>query len=479
MKVSVVVTAISLTAFRVLLLPVVPPPVRMIGFTVAYIPGMASSGLCFYYFHKIPDSRYSLLTTSAKSVVGYHMLMATGFYMREFAMAFFSSMLKESWEMSPTVSCSWDLTLFLPPLATASIAQLQVLRYIMTIMPQTFLELDHSFLAYPLVASIPIAASAVIFMIYNLSGSLCDKLGVLMLIQNLELDVDVDDMLFATPDPKIVFFSISLLIEGLIRIHMNWKIIVRAVTNAVVPLVPVVPVVPEVPVISVVPTVPIVPEVTVSNFVTQESVQSTDAVAPVTLVLEPDISEVPVVPQVLELSVRKLMNQESIQSTDALAKVSKIPVVPEAHKVSVRNFVTQESVQCTDAVVPVLFVLEPKVSGVPVVPTVHKVSGRSIVTQKSVLSADATAANQQLRTSHTENSELDSNLYANSPIMILAFIFLTIMALFSLTSAVTFFINVLRNFYLWVLPIIWITKQEIKEFGKLKYHQVKTRFGYF
>ena len=83
MKFSIVLTTISLTAFGLLLLPVVSPLVRMAGITVAYIPSMASSGLSFYYFYLIPDSRYSLLTTSANSVVGYHMLMATGFYIHK------------------------------------------------------------------------------------------------------------------------------------------------------------------------------------------------------------------------------------------------------------------------------------------------------------------------------------------------------------------------------------------------------------
>ena len=80
--------------------------------------------------------------------------------------------------MNPNVTCSWDLTFFLSPLSAASFAQLQALRYFMTIAPQTFLELDHTFWSYPLIASIPVTVSVGLAVSYYSSGSLCDRLSV-------------------------------------------------------------------------------------------------------------------------------------------------------------------------------------------------------------------------------------------------------------------------------------------------------------
>jgi hypothetical protein len=400
MKFNIIITAISFTAFGLLQLQEVPPAVRMAGITVAYLPSTASAGLCFFYFQKIPDSRYSLLTTAAKSVVGYHILMSTGFYIREFAMAFFSSTMKESLEMSPNITCHYDLTLLLPPLGTAAIAQLQVLRYIMTIMPQTFLELDHSLLAYPLVASVPITTGAVMFLIYYLSGSLCDRFGVRMLIHTLNLNVDVDNMLFAVPDPKAVFFSISVLIEGLIRIYKSWETIKGALKS--------------------------VTKCCVNNDIV------------------PVETAVPLVP---------------VETAKPL-----VPVLPTAPEVSVRGQVPEESVESTDDIV----------HAVPVVHAVPEVSVRGFFKQDSSQNTGADTSNQQQIT-----RQYDSDVIANSPIIVTAFIFLLICAFFSLTSSVTFFINILRNFYLWIVPIIWMTKQEIKTFSKLKYNQLRARFGYF
>ena len=557
MKVSIVLTVISLTAFGLLLMPVVSPPVRMAGITVAYIPSMASSGLCFYYFYLMPDSRYSLLTTSANSVVGYHMLMATGFYIREMAITFYSTAIKKSWEMNPNVTCSWDLTLFIPPLATASIAQLQVLRLFMTTMPQTFLELNHSFLAYPLVASVPVTSSAVMFIIFHSSGSLCDRLNAVALIHELNLEIDVDKILFASHDPKIVFFGMSVFIEGLIRIYLNWEAIKRAGTkcraiNAIVPAVPFAPseplvsVVPAVslipivfvkPVVSIVPVSLVVPEVFIEtevplrNLVTQKSVQSMSAVVPEVPVLPgepvaPIVPQVPIAHVVPEVSVvpevplRNLVTQKTVLSTIAAVPevpvfpkesaaplvplVSIAPVVPEVYvvpEVPVRNLVTQEYVQTTSAVVPVLpgepvattvpavsqvpallvASLEPVVSVVleaPAVPVVPVVTVAPVVPVAPVTPVTSTANPQQMASQY-ESSKPNSDLYANSPMIIVIFIILSIVTIFSLTSTVTFFLTVIRSFYLWILPIFWISKQEIRDFGKFKYNQMKVRLGFF
>ena len=497
MKVSIVLTTISLSAFGLLLLPVVSPPVRMVGITVAYIPSMASSGLCFYYFYLMPDSRYSLLTTSANSVVGYHMLMATGFYIRELAMTFYSTAIKESWEMNPNVTCSWDLTLFIPPLATASIAQLQVLRLFMTTMPQTFLELNHSFLAYPLVASVPVTSSAVMFIIFHSSGSLCDRLNAVALIHELNLDIDVDKILFASHDPKIVFFGMSVFIEGLIRIYLNWEAIKRVgrASNAIVPAITIAPadsvlsVVPAVsmipivfvkPVVSIVPVSLVVPEVSMvtevhlRTLLTHKSFKSMSAVVSEVLVF-PKESVAPLVPQVSiatvlpevsvvpEVPVRKLVTQEYVLTTSA--------VVPELPREPVATTVPAVSLAPAVLVAPV----EPVVSvelEVPVVPVAPAVPVAPIVPV-------APSANPQQMGRQYETSKPNSDLYANSPMIIVIFIILFIVAIFSLTSTVTFFLTVIRSFYLWILPIFWISKQEIRDFGKFKYNQMKVRLGFF
>ena len=400
MKVSTVITVISFTVFGVLILSALHPAVRMVGITVAYIPSIASSGLCFYYFHKIPDSRYSLLTTSAKSNVGYHILLATVYYIRE--LAFFSTTLKDSWEISPNETCFWDLSMYLLPLATAATAQLQVLRCFMTVMPLTFIELDHGFLAYPLVASVPLTTVAVMFMIYSFNGSLCDRLGVVMLKQRLNLDIDIDNILFATVDTKKIFLGISLLLEGLIRIYMNWKNIKRSVKSVI--------------------------RCCVNN-----------AVVPITTMM----------------TVRDII----IHSVDV--EVSAIPVVlvvPAVPVESVEHIVYVE----------------------PVVPIVPDVSDGGIVTLHSLQSTDTTVTNAQQIPSQYEKSKPASDLYANSPLIISTFIFLMTISIFSFASNVTFFIvSVMLNFYLWTLPMIWISKQEIKKFIKLKYSQMMARFGYF
>ena len=74
MKFTKMLVIIMVIMFVMINLPGVPMPIKIVTYTLSLATSIFSSSLAFYFFNSVPGAQYTLLTSSAKSVFGWHMI---------------------------------------------------------------------------------------------------------------------------------------------------------------------------------------------------------------------------------------------------------------------------------------------------------------------------------------------------------------------------------------------------------------------
>ena len=54
-----------------------PVPVRILAYSLLYIPSLFASVMLYWFYDSFPEHRYTILTSAAKFVVVWHMIFST------------------------------------------------------------------------------------------------------------------------------------------------------------------------------------------------------------------------------------------------------------------------------------------------------------------------------------------------------------------------------------------------------------------
>ena len=469
----------SFAVFGIVLLPGVPIQVRMTITTVMYIPSIFASGSSFYYYHKIPESRYSLLTTSAKSVVAYHMITSTSIYVRDMLMLF-SESYKQSWETIPNEKCSWDVSMVTPTFMFGGIAQLQSFRLFMVVSPERFLEMDHSFWAYPITATVPITVCLFLIIAYVYHYSICDQMNVNILFQKFNINIESKNIMFKTVDIRGVFCLMVLGIEILIRIYENWgiltkrlKILKTCCTNAVAPCNL------TVDIKTIIDVEEIENEPTCSSKQNNKNVKTIKAEDSIEIEAHETTHLQSVNSSPTEINAKfkikttqhdKVPGEAMIKSNSKHCKKSTNSTVNDDNTDSQIGIRVSSAKPRTESGGISIFILS--------IDSINSASSKHTEIEGPTTLKDKTMINKQVALEEPQPN-ISNKLYADSPIVITTLLMIILVFFFSFSTIVTILINVLRDIFIWSIPICWvICKPEIKEFANLKFNQWKSRWGY-
>ena len=76
MRPKLIVAIGFLTIFSLINISSVPVPARILTCSFALIPSLFASGVTYWYYESTPEAKYTVLTTSAKYVVGWHAVLS-------------------------------------------------------------------------------------------------------------------------------------------------------------------------------------------------------------------------------------------------------------------------------------------------------------------------------------------------------------------------------------------------------------------
>ena len=74
MNVSKLLVITMVVMFGIINLQGVPMSIKIMTYTLSLVVSLSSSSVAFYFFSSVPEAQYTLLTSSAKSVFGWHMI---------------------------------------------------------------------------------------------------------------------------------------------------------------------------------------------------------------------------------------------------------------------------------------------------------------------------------------------------------------------------------------------------------------------
>jgi hypothetical protein len=223
-------------------LPVVPAPVRIIHLSLANIPSILASGVSFCYYHKIPEAKYTVLTTAAKSVVVWHTVVSLTVHFEISTYHLFWNWLEVDLGIngSRTSICPATLTLVSNTMFISAVLEFQVLRTWFEMNPYQVLALNHDLLAYPLVALVPIISGLYLLAIYLKTNALCNKTLLKGLGHKSNVNIVLENFQFPDLDPRIIQMMLVVTLEIFIRIRKNLNTIVQPSLirrNVIVPII--------------------------------------------------------------------------------------------------------------------------------------------------------------------------------------------------------------------------------------------------
>ena len=233
MKSKFVIALGYFALFSLMNQPFMPVPIRVTTYSLAYLPSAMASGLTYWYYDNTMEAKHTVLTTAAKSVFAWHALLSTTYYGQLTAASFWSTELEEYWNNNGNQTCVEMLPVSLMPTVVFSILEFQVLRGLFLLYPYGFLNLNHDRLAYPLVASVPIASGFILLITYFEKGGLCIKHLLDLTLKKLDMDLNQENFMFTNLNPVPLFTLLILIIEALMRLAKNWRVITETIKYTV------------------------------------------------------------------------------------------------------------------------------------------------------------------------------------------------------------------------------------------------------
>ena len=224
MKPKLIVALGFLVFFSLLNMPVVPVLARIIILTLSLIPSLLASALTYWYYHSTPAERYTVLTTSAKSVVVWHQIVSVTVN-AQLAVAYilYGDLEGNTDTDLNNFTCVLIPSISVNPILSTAILEFQVLRALFELYPYRVLGLDLDKVAYPLAVSVPLFAFMAEMFTFVYFGTLCERLHLDVLIKKLSWKISIVNLEFLQLNLKVIATFLSCMIEGFIRIRKNWS----------------------------------------------------------------------------------------------------------------------------------------------------------------------------------------------------------------------------------------------------------------
>ena len=225
MKLKLVIAVGFFALFGLMNQPFIPVPVRMTTYALALIPSAVASGLTFWYYDSTMEAKHTVLTTAAKSAVGWHATASTTYYGQLTIASIWSTDLEEYWNNNGNQTCGTIIGFSVGPTFIVSLFEFQVIRALFVFFPYEVLALNHDSLAYPLVASVPTLSGIMLMINYWNSGGICDPIFLNNIFEKMDIVVNAENFLFSSVDLASLFNMAILVLEVCILLKNNWKVI--------------------------------------------------------------------------------------------------------------------------------------------------------------------------------------------------------------------------------------------------------------
>ena len=214
---------ISYVFFFVLInVPVVYAVARIATYSILVLPSIILSALVYLFYDSVPSEKYSLLTTAAKSVVVWHIVMTLFTYIYFIQISIFCGSVEDHMQEKSNLVCDWN-TLWMGRTLAIAIIEFQILRLIFELYPYEFLSLDCDIIAYALAASVPLISTAASLGYYLQSGNLFFKHSSKNLLYKLNIyilnNLDEPHILQA----RSLLYLMFIVLEAIIRLKRLWK----------------------------------------------------------------------------------------------------------------------------------------------------------------------------------------------------------------------------------------------------------------
>ena len=208
---KITTTAYIFVLFGLIIIVDPPVPVKILAYSLVYIPSLFASVMLYWFYNSFPESRYTILTTAAKSVVVWHAIFSAAFSFELTVGSIWKTGLEEYMKNNDNINitCINFPSFLAAPTLAFSLSEFQLLRAIFVIYPYQVLTLDYESLSYPIVLSVPILSGIMLLIIYLYKGGICGKWAILTVSSLMKIDVNLDCFIYF--DDEMLYHSLIAL----------------------------------------------------------------------------------------------------------------------------------------------------------------------------------------------------------------------------------------------------------------------------
>ena len=208
---------------------------------VMMIPSLFALGMTYHYYNSLPSNLQTILTTSVKTVLVYHMLINLSSHISLSSSVIYDMFnnhhndQKEALE-NKTISnsllmsenCVWtvpySMISFQYPAAMLFIAfaEFQIFRTALEFYPHEFLALNLEAMVYPMILSVPTIACLIMVISLMTEGTLCYKR--ILRTELYYIQIPLHDRFHVTHhDPFDIMKVTIITLELIIQVKRKWK----------------------------------------------------------------------------------------------------------------------------------------------------------------------------------------------------------------------------------------------------------------
>ena len=134
----------------------------------------------------------------------------------------YSENIKASWKEDSNTTCMRDPTLLEAPILFTSILQIQLVKLLIALDQDRFLELDHEFMSVLCSLLSFLVACCILLTLYLTNGTICDKYNIIHFVHKHGVDIVIDNAMFTKTSIKKILGICILTLEAFRRIYKNW-----------------------------------------------------------------------------------------------------------------------------------------------------------------------------------------------------------------------------------------------------------------
>ncbi len=124
------------------------------------------------------------------------------------------------------IFCTWNPFPMVVTQLAIAIAVFQIIRFVFETNPYWILALDHEALSYPVVFSVPLLSAVMILVLNMIEDTFCDKIPLTFVLYRIQANANIENLKFAKFVPWQIYNAFIVLSELLIQISrkcVTWK----------------------------------------------------------------------------------------------------------------------------------------------------------------------------------------------------------------------------------------------------------------